>query len=229
MHKIYLPHVILPTEFLSLLKTNISVSTSSAPVFDVIKPNQALYCVLEKAFKEFDDGRGFEKTMIALGWANFRDRMASIYVYKSIYGNFPNKTSMDLVEDIKQLEVRFLNHSVTSLSRLFMLGFYLKLANIETQRKENNKYIDIKIPEELGAFLKISQGRTEKIDWLILTTMHLLHGLGDKMLMNGLVSGKKFSELYNLMAPELRKNMMDNLLAYGASIGEQDIFLYEKI
>lgn len=229
MHKIYLPHVILPTEFLSLLKTNISASATSTPVFDVIKANQALYCVLEKAFKEFDDGRGFEKTMIALGWANFRDRMASIYVYKSIYGNFPNKTSMDLVEDIKQLEVRFTNHSVTSSSRLFMLGFYLKLANIETQRKENNKYIDIKIPEELGAFLKFSQGRTEKIDWLILTSMHLLHGLGDKLLMNGLVSGKKFSELYNLMPSEQRKNMMDNLLAYGASIGEQDVFLYEKI
>ncbi len=229
MHKIYLPHVILPAEFLSLLKTKISVSTSSTPIFDIIKPNQALYCVLEKAFKEFDDGRGLEKTMIALGWANFRDRMASIYVYKSIYGNFPNKTSMDLVEDIKHLEVRFSNHSVTSSSRLFMLGLYLKLANIETQRKENNKYIDIKIPEELTSFLKVSQGRTEKIDWLILTTMHLLHGLGDKLLMNGLISGKKFSELYNLMPPELRKNMMDNLLAYGASIGEQEVFLYEKI
>lgn len=229
MQKIYLPHVILPTEFLSLLKTNINVSTSFAPVVDVIKPNQALYCVLEKAFKEFDDGRGFEKTMVALGWANFRDRMASIYVYKSIYGNYPNKTSMDLVEDIKQLEARFLNHSVTSISRLFMLGFYLKLANIETQRKENNKYIDIKIPDDLVNYLRVSQGRTEKIDWLILTTMHLVNGLGDKLMMNALVSGKKFSELYNLMTPELRKNMMDNLLAYGASIGEQEVFLYEKI
>lgn len=229
MQKIYLPHVILPSEFLSLLKTNISVSTSPATVIDVVKPNQALYCVLEKAFKEFDDGRGFEKTMVALGWANFRDRMASIYVYKSIYGNYPNKTSMDLVEDIKQLEVRFTNHSVTSISRLFMLGFYLKLANLETQRKENNKYIEIKIPDELVNYLRVSQGRTEKIDWLLLTTWHLLNGLGDKLMMNALVSGKKFSELYNLLAPELRKNMMDNLLAYGASIGEPEVFLYEKI
>lgn len=229
MQKIYLPHVILPTEFLSLLKTTINVSTSSAPVFDVIKPNQALFCLLEKAFKEFDDGRGFEKTMVALGWANFRDRMASIYVYKLIYGNYPNKTSMNLVQDIKHLEVRFTNHSVTSISRLFMLGFYLKLANIETQRKENNKYIEIKIPEDLENYLKVSHGRTEKIDWLILTTMHLLNGLGDKPMMNALVAGKKFSELYNLLTPELRKNMLDNLLAYGASIGEPEVFLYEKI
>ncbi len=229
MQKIYLPHVILPTEFLSLLKGNINISATSAQVFDVIKPNQALFCVLEKAFKEFDDGRGFEKTMVALGWANFRDRMASVYVYKSIYGNYPNKTSMDLVEEIKQLEVKFSHHTVTSSSRLFMLGFYLKLANIETQRKENNKYIDIKIPDDLINYLRVSQGRTEKIDWLILTTMHLLNGLGDKLLMNALVQGKKFSELYNLLAPELRKNMLDNLLAYGASIGEPEVFLYEKI
>ncbi len=229
MHKIHLPHVILPNEFLILLKINVSLSSASEPIFEVIRPNKALFLVLEKAFKEFDDGRGLEKTMVALGWANFRDRLASLYVYKSIYGNYPIKTSMELVEDVKLLELRFSNHSVTSSSRLFMLGFYLKLANIETQRKENNKYIDIKIPDELGPFLKFSQGRTEKIDWLILSTMHLLNGLGDKLLMNALVSGKKFSEIYNLMAPENRKNMMDNLLAYGASIGEQDIFLYEKI
>jgi len=229
MHKIQLPHVILPNEFLILLKINVSLSSASEPIFEVIRPNKALFLVLEKAFKEFDDGRGLEKTMVALGWANFRDRMASLYVYKSIYGNYPIKTSMELVEDLKLLELRFSNHSVTSLSRLFMLGFYLKLANIETQRKENNKYIDIKIPDELGPFLKFSQGRTEKIDWLILITMHLLNGLGEKLLMNALVSGKKFSEIYNLMTPENRKDMMENLLAYGASIGEQDIFLYEKI
>jgi hypothetical protein len=53
--------------------------------------------------------------------------------------NYPIKTSMELVEDLKLLELRFSNHSVTSLSRLFMLGFYLKIANVETQRKENRE------------------------------------------------------------------------------------------
>jgi hypothetical protein len=229
MQKLQLPHVILPVEFVTLLKSNLSVTTSPSPIFDVIRPNQAVYLTLEKAFKEFDDGRGLEKTMIALGWSNFRDRMASLYIYKSIHGNFPKVTSMDLVEDIKQLEMRFSNHGVNSFSRVFLLGFYLRLANIQIQKRENNKFIEIKIPEVIGAYLKLSQGRSEKIDWLILIILHLQNGLGDKMLMNALMQGKKFDELYELMSPENKKLMLENLLAYGASIQEQDIFLYDKI
>lgn len=229
MQNIILPHVILPTEFITLLKNNLSVTSSPAPVFDVIRPNLALYSVLEKAFKEFDDGRGVEKTMIALGWSNFRDRMASLYVYKAIYGNYPVKTNMELVEDIKELENKFVDHSVHSISRVFLLGFYLKLANIQNQNRGANQFLEIKIPDEVLRVLDVTQGRSEKIDWLILTTMHFLDALGEKMLLNYLASGKKYDELHRLLNKEQQKNMMNNLLAYGASIQEKDIFIYDKI
>lgn len=229
MQNIILPHVILPTEFITLLKSNLSVTSSPAPVFDVIRPNLALYSVLERAFKEFDDGRGVEKTMIALGWSNFRDRMASLYVYKAIYGNYPIKTNMELVEDIKELENKFVDHSVHSISRMFLLGFYLKLANIQNQNRGANQFLEIKISDDVLRVLNITQGRSEKIDWLILTTMHLLDALGEKMLLNNLASGKKYDELYRLLNLEQQKSMMNNLLAYGASIQEKDIFIYDKI
>jgi hypothetical protein len=229
MQKFQLPHIILPAEFITLLKSNLSITTSPAPIFDVIRPNGALYLVLEKAFQEFDDGRGLEKTMMALGWSNFRDRVASLYIYKSIHGIYPGKTSMDLVEDIKDLENRFTNHSVHSFSRLFLLGFYLRLANLQIQKRENNQFLEIKVPEEIGTFLRLSQGRSERTDWLILIVMHLLHALGDKLVMNALVSGKKFEDLYPLMSSEHRQLMLENLLAYGASIQEQDVFLYGKV
>lgn len=229
MKKFQLPFVNLPQEFLQLLKTNLSVTSSPAPVFDVIRPNKALFAILEKAFKEFDDGRGVEKVMLALGWQNFRERMAFVYVYKTIYGDYPGHTNMELVEDIKTLETRFMDHSVQGYSRLFLLGFYLKLANIDIQRREDNQFMEIKIPEEVQAFLKLSQGRSEKIDLLILILTHLNFGLGEKMLMNGLISGKKFDELYQMLSKEVQELMHQNLLAYGASIQEPDIFLYEKI
>lgn len=229
MQKFKLPFIHLPLEFLTLLKTNLSVTTSPAPIFDVIRPNRALYYTLEKAFSEFDDGRGLEKTMMALGWANFRDRTGSLYVYKAIHGEYPKTTNMELVEDIKFLEQKFNDHSVNSYSRLFLLGFYLRLANLQIQRRENNQYLEIKVPDSVGQILRLTQGRTEKIDWLILIIMHLVDALGDKMLMNAIISGKKFEELYDLMSTDARLRMSDNLLAYGASIREPDTFLYEKI
>lgn len=229
MQKLNLPYVTLPAEFLTLLKSNLSVTTSPAPIFDIIRPNRALYHTLEKAFKEFDDGRGLEKTMMALGWANFRDRVASLYIYKTVYGDYPVHTNMELVEDIKTLEQKYVDHGVHSFSRLFLLGFYLRLANIQVQRRENNQFLEMRVPDEVGAILRLSQGRSEKIDWLILIIMHLSEALGEKMLMNALLSGKKFEELYELMSSEARMKMSNNLLAYGASIRESDVFLYDKI
>jgi hypothetical protein len=229
MIKLQLPHVILPKEFVTLLKTNLQVTSSPAPIFDVIRPNKAIYLSLERAFAEFDDGRGLEKTMMALGWANFRDRMASMYIYKVVHGNFPTSTSMDLVDDIKTFEHRFVDHGVHGLSRVFLLGFYLKLANLQIRERQNNQFLEIKVPEEIGPLLKLSQGRSERADWLILILLHLHNSLGDKLLTNTLLSGKKFDELYELLTEDQKKNMLENLLAYGASINEADFFLYDRV
>jgi hypothetical protein len=229
MQKLLLPHVILPAEYVDLLKANLATVSSPDQIFKNIRPNPALYTILENGFKEFNDGRGLEKTMMALGWSNFRDRMGSLYIHKAIFGNFPNKTTMELVEDIKLLESRFLDNSIQSYSRVFLLGFYLKLANLQIQKRENNQFLEINIPEEVAPILKISQARSEKIDWLILIVLHLLNGLGEKIVINALAAGKNFDELYSLLSPDSRKLMMDNLLAYGLSINEPDLFLYEKI
>lgn len=229
MKKLHLPYVKLPGEFITLLKSNLAVTSSPTPIFDIIRQNMALYHTLENSFQEFDDGRGVEKLLTALGWANFRDRMASLYVFKSIYGDFPQKTNMELVEDIKGLESRFMNHGVHGYSRLFLLGFYLKLANIKIQRKEDNQFLEIRIPDNVLNVLKLSPGKAEKIDWLILIITHLMNSLEEKVLINLLISGKKFEEIYELLPKEARSNMHENLLAYGASINEPDFFLYEKV
>lgn len=224
-----LPYVNLPKEFVVLLKSNLQVSSSPASIFDIIRPNRALFQILENAFKEFNDGRGIEKVMLALGWQNFRERVASIYIFKRIYGDFPSSTDMDLVEDIKQIESHFSNHSVNSFSRLFLLGFYLKMVNLELHQREENKFLEIKIPDEIGPMLKLSQGRSEKVDWLILILMHFNSSLGEKILLNSLAEGRNFEEIYQLLPKDSQEIMTQNLLAYGASINESEVFLTEKV
>ena len=58
---------------------------------------------------------------------------------------------------------------------------------------------------------------------------HLFAYFGEKTLMNHLVAGKSFEELYSQMPKEDQQVMGQNLLAYGASIQESDLFLYEKV
>jgi hypothetical protein len=228
MKKIIFPHVNLPQEFLTLLKMNLSVSSPAALVLQEIKPNKALYSILNTAFLEFDP-KGLDKVVPALGWHNFRERMASIYLYKTIYGDFPSTTKMELVEDIKLIENRFRSHSVNSYSRLFLLGFYLKLANMKIQSMTENDLMELEIPGEIETFLQYSEGRSEKIDWLILILIHLRMALGEQILIDCLKAGKKIREIYQLMPSYAQELMAQNLLAYGASIQEQDFFLYEKV
>jgi hypothetical protein len=231
MTALHLPYVKMPQEFITLLKANLSVTPSSpSPIFDVIRPNPALYRVLETAFAEFDDGRGIEKLMLALGWPNFRDRMASVFIYKSLFGDYPSKTNMELVEDLKQIELEFSDHSVHGYSRLFMLGFYLKLANLKIRSlQELAEGQEVHINPEVKSILKLSQGRTERLDWLLLIVIHLVEALGLEKVKKAIAEGRKLDELYDELDREQRGQMLKNLLAYGASIKEPDIFLYEKV
>lgn len=229
MIRLHLPYIKLPTEFITLLKANVIVNTSAAPVFDELNKNRALVMLLERAFKEFDDGRGVEKILLALGWSNFRERMASIFIYKAQNGSFPDSTNMNLVDEITKFEAKFSDHAVTSYSRIFLLGFYIKLASIELNKKKSISMGDLNVSEELLNILNISEGRSEKIDWLILILMHLNASLGEKVLLNNISVGKSFEELYNLMPKDSQEVMCQNLLSYGASIQEDDIFLYDKV
>lgn len=229
MKKLNFPPVILPKEFVQLLKMNLSAN-GAAQIFDVLRNNRGLMDVLDIAFREFNDGRGLEKTMIALGWANFRDRFASIYVYKAIHGKYPLKTDMGLVEEIQRFETTYSEMSVSGQSRAFLLGFYLKLAQIRTQELEKNKFLELRLPDEsIIPVLRISQARAEKIDWMILTTFHISEAIGEKALAGAIMSGKGFDEIYRMMDDESRRIMHDNLLSYGMSIQEPEMFLYEKV
>ena len=230
MKPVQLPYVILPLEFITLLKRNLSVVSSADQIFDILRLNKALYHVLENSFKDLDDGRGLPKTMMALGWHNFRNRVASLYIYKAIYGQYPAKTDLHLVSDLIEFETKFRDQSVQSHSRTFMLAFYLKLAQIHIQQIENNKFLEMNFPtDQILGMLKVSQGRSDKADFLILLTMHLLTNLGEKTLAHSLIAGKNFNQVYELMTPESRKLLHDSLLSYCASIGESENFLYEKV
>lgn len=213
-----LPHVKLPKEFTELLKMAVSTPQTEREIFDGLMAKKHLSRVIETAFLEFDDGKKLNPVMYGLKWANFRERLASVYVHKNVYGDYPLRTNTELVEGVVHLENRFKQHGIHNESRIFLLGFYLKLAKT-----------GLTIPESVDSLLKLSTVRTSRIDWLILILSYLVDALGEKPLAAHIGSGKAFSEIYRLLSDEQRFSMIENLLRYGASIQEDDVFLFEKI
>ena len=104
MNALKLPFIRLPQEFVALLKTNLGGTPKPSDVFKVLQLNPAMMMAINTAFSEFDDGRGLEKVMSALGWSSFRDRLASLYVSKSLYGKYSQSTDLEIIEDIKNFE-----------------------------------------------------------------------------------------------------------------------------
>jgi hypothetical protein len=225
-----LPFVKLPAEFLKLLKLNIPASVEGAnQIYNVIKSNQALMTNLEASFKDGGESKPLQVMLLSIGWSNLRDRIASIYIYKHIYGEYPSSVYLDLIEDIKGIEKKYSPYSVSGYSRLFMLGLYMRFANSLNVSEFEKEFIEVLIPESIEGYLKLSPGRSIKIDWLILVLILLENYLGHEVLLLQLKTKKTINEIFNSLSTEDQLSMHNNLLAYSASICEEDFFLFDKV
>jgi hypothetical protein len=228
---IKLPAIILPAEFLQLLKDPSAATAGlDAPVPIFLRRHPGLGLVLSRAFTEFDEhSKGLEKVFATLGWAHFRDRMASVYLFKAINGAFPQRTDMDLVDDVIKFETRFRDQAVAGPSRLFMLGMYLKLLNIHRSQLDDAPAADVTVPPAVDRALAVTQGRSERPDWLVVLCWHFDAFLGTEAFLAALKDGKTYGTLYGQLKLPQQQLLVENLLSYGSSIQESDPFVYERI
>lgn len=222
--------VIMPATFVGLLKTE----SANRPDFVVKTAHsvRGLTIMLERSFAEFDEfNRGLDKIVQSLGWPHFRDRLASLYVYKMQHGPYPAKTDMSMVESIKTFESKLDFVEVNGLSRLFLLAFYLKLMNIQ-RGQENQESHDFELlNSDLVNVLSLNQSRakSDRPDWLVLMTWHFVEALGVQKITELLKAKTSYDEIYNQLSSQQKKWMTKNLLAYGLSINEEDVFTFEKV
>jgi hypothetical protein len=218
----------MPTEFVAMLKSSSVNFSTNNPLSEIQTTNKALYLILEKAFKEFSPGKiNLEKVFNTLGWLNFRDRLCSVYLSKILFDKFPEFTDTLLVDEIKQFESRYAFFSVTSHSRLFLLGFFLKLNALELgidNIKSGEEITLVNPPKGLEQVLSISKVKNDKPDWVILICWYLVAFLGFYKVQSSIMAGKSFSEILADLMESERDQLMKGLLAYGASIGEDEWF-----
>jgi hypothetical protein len=220
--------VVLPQEFLIMLKES-NATQRLLKISTILHSSTALSMVLEKCFAEIDEHKiGVEKMVHTLGWDHFRDRLASVYIYKNLNGVFPDKTDMSLVEAIRSYEKKVWDHSVAENSRAFLLAFYVKMLNMQLS-SQSDEFIPVDIPTGINRILNLSKGRSEKIDWLILIAWHFYEFWGEEALEEKIKSGCRWRELYGYLSKEQQFQLVSNLLAYGASIQDDELFLFERI
>jgi hypothetical protein len=225
-----LPVIKLPNEFTNLLKIKIYNADESVDnIIRYIYDDKFLTNLVGNCFKEFDSEKKIKKIIISLGWKHFRDRLASVYIHKAIFNSYPKSTDIHITNELQLFEENFERFSLKTNSRSFLLAFYLKFLEIKL-REEGQTLKILEIIDEAKEFLDLSTARQSKIDWLILLAWHVAVFIGVDQL-KVLYKAKKlnFADVFDRFSEEQKRTLIDNFLSYGCSIGEDEMFLFEKV
>lgn len=152
--------------------------------------------------------------------------MTNAYVDYALTGRFPTKPDVYNMTSIIDLEEELKPFTVGGYSRGFLLGFYLKMARIKLEKagKEFNP-----INSDIVKILKLSKIKIIKVDWLILNIFHFEGFLGRESLLTAIDGEIGFEKLYNKLSEDQKTTMMGNLLSYGSSVGDEEIFYAKTV
>lgn len=221
-----LPYILMPDQFTYLLRAN--MTTTGALYRDIHQyfyKRKGLYELIRHNFSDIDPYAAADKLVKALGWSGFRERLAGLYLNFIWHGSYDQSVDQKVLQDIADFESFLSTNTIQNYSRSFLLGFYLKSAELSGAELGNEwKISNIIKDAELKGMLKAMGARVIKIDWLVLQLLHFRSYLGYPKLVQMLNRACSYAELYGELSMEQREDLAKNMLAYGASIDEANIF-----
>ena len=227
-----LPVCPIPEELGWILQSHFHNNRSSyVRITDEVYDSPFLKLMVPKLFGQYMKGNNMESMLNALGWNGFRDRLTSIYIYKALKGEFPTEIDINCIEDIKNFENELIDFAPEGHSRIFMLAVYLKLC--EVRLTNEHQYIQEKllsVKPVLKRVLELGTQKSIRADWLILTLMNIAEIVDEEVLIKTISDHKgNFYKILGLLKEEEKEKVMTNLLAYGASINENEMFIYDRV
>ncbi len=220
-------HVTLPDYYTHLLKVNMQSSAKSA--FDLkafLHQHKESSVLLKMIFADLDNTGSTDRLLKAVGWLGIRDRMANAFCHKLITGGFHSKQDYSLITDILEFEDQLKKYTVEGHSRAFLLGFYLKNLLLQLRvTKTDESIVSLVNSDEIFQLLQFSRARIIKIDWLIILILHFKFFFGFQPLLQDLKAGKDWNYFYQKCTPGQLGTLITNMLCYGSSINENDIFI----
>lgn len=225
---IYCPVVKMPDYFTRLLRGNMQ------PAGDLfrslawyVQEHSALEALIHYSFGDIDPKGRVDFFIKNLGWFGFRNRLCSLFLFYAEHGFFPSFTSADTVAHLSKLEDTYKTIQVPNYSRVFLLAFYLELVSLQKIGSEfpSGAIPTIGMIEKIyPLFGKYSQSKVVKLDIVILVLLHLVAILGVSEVDRSLNQGCSYEEIIQKIPVDAQEKLIANLLNYGASVGEEEIF-----
>jgi hypothetical protein len=224
------PAMRLPDHFTSLLRGNVPSISDGWEALDrfAYDTDSALYALVARFFHDVDPQVRVKEIVKILGWHRFRNQLATIFIYYQQYGSYPDRLEMDLTASLTLFEDKIKDYTLPDSSRAFLLALYLNMSSLSIN-DGNEEHVHLIIPERTIALLSHFNRRIDRIDWVLLLLIHFNEFMGEENLMKLLQDGSSYQELYKILAHREKKILMGNMLSYGFSINESDIFINDVI
>ncbi len=225
------PALNMPDYFTSLLRVSMQSSGQHFTGLQrYILDNQSFLGLVELGLKDIDKDLHIERIIKVLGWHGFRDRIATMFIYKEINGDYPKHIPQNGVYGLLTFEDKIKPHTVAGFSRAFLLGLYQKMVLLRlSQSDPNGKHDDFLVDDTIIALLRFSSARTVKVDILLIVLKHFATFIGYEKLEGFLKSGTSYEDLFSLLNNEQRMLLMNNLLSYSSSINDAEVFYAQTI
>lgn len=221
----------VPDSVYWLCNSNFQQSKKSyASIVDTFQKDPALKQLLRKALPTGAGLPSMEAQLSGYGVKGFRDRLSEIYLSHLELGHFPDTVELDRVIDVQDFELRFERFSTLSDYRVFMLGLYLKMRDIESLSLFSQHTDYISIPLEVDEILAANEAKLHRLDWMIIILTSLLKFRDSRSLIELIQKGPE-SVVSSLLEMDGKSKMIffNDMSAYGSAIGEKEFFLYQRV
>jgi hypothetical protein len=220
------PYVSLPEYYTRLLSSNIQNTTQvNNNLEQYINENKDLNALVKRIFRDIDPDGFLGKILSIAGWNGIRNRLAAIFLEHAMTGKFPETANLSLVTDIVNVENKLRHFTPIGGNRAFMLAFYAKMSLIKIRTSsDSSEHTALIIKDEHIEFMKLSKAKSVRIDWLILQLVQFEHFLGLERMNDLLKAETRYASLFSLLSFEEQQQMINNFLAYGASVNDTQFF-----
>lgn len=236
MKELYLPYIKLPKSFTRLLKTHfkgINPVTENRPIMDAMNEDKGFGFIVNNCLKEYSQDKSLESALSMVGWKYLRERLASVYFYFLSKQKYDWEIEVEAIDDILEFEETFIDSTFDSLSRLFMLAYYLKIVDVKYNGLDGMADQGQGILND-SLYLKdiIFSGavKHERADYVVLGAFLLKNYMDEADLIKFFSQNKmSYDKVLSFLSPQQQANILNNLLNYSMSVEDYDMFYYEKI
>lgn len=221
----------LPLPFVQILASNMQAGGKAfAKLRQHFEEHPDLKVILTRSVSDIDSEGKLERVINSIGWLGVRDRIASMYLQRKKLGYYPYTPDLEIAKSLNLLEQRTKDFCVDGHSRAYLFAFYFKMSMLDAiESGVQQKYSEDVISNEVIDLLKLAKAKIIHVDWLLIILQNLNLIWGHEALAARLKAKANWKELFQELQEDQKSEIIDNLLAYGASIGETDLFVAEMI